>query len=89
MEVTFDPAKDAINIAKHGLSLAEASRLDWQTALVWPDVRQDYGEPRQAALAVMENRVYFVAFVDCADGRRIISLRKANRREVMHYAGND
>jgi uncharacterized DUF497 family protein len=38
---------------------------------------------------VLEDRVYFVAFVDRADGRRIISLRKANEREVRRYAEND
>jgi uncharacterized DUF497 family protein len=85
MEITYDPAKDAANIAKHSVSLAEASLLDWGTALVWPDARKDYGEPRQAALAVLVDRVYFVAFVDRADGRRVISLRKANQREFDRY----
>lgn len=66
MEITYGPAKDAANIAKHGVSLAEASRLDWGTALGWPDVRKHYGELRQAALAVLVDRVYFVAFVDRA-----------------------
>jgi uncharacterized DUF497 family protein len=89
MEIVFDPAKDALNRAKHGISLAEASRLDWETALFWADTRQNYGEERQAALAVLEDRVYFVVFVERADGRRIISLRKANVREVRYYAAND
>lgn len=48
-------------------------------------LRKDYGEPRQAALAVLVDRVYFVAFVDRADGRRVISLRKANQREFDRY----
>ncbi|MDR6126060.1 uncharacterized DUF497 family protein [Sphingomonas sp. SORGH_AS802] len=34
MEVTFDPAKDAANIAKHGLSLADAAGFDLANALV-------------------------------------------------------
>jgi len=29
MQIEFDPAKDEGNQAKHGVSLAEASRLDW------------------------------------------------------------
>ena len=44
MNVTFDPAKNAANIAKHGVSLAMASELDWESALLWPDKRRDYGE---------------------------------------------
>jgi uncharacterized DUF497 family protein len=32
--------------------------------------------------------LYYVAFVDRGDVRRIISLRRANRREVKHYVQN-
>ncbi len=86
MKIAFDPAKDAANIAKHGVSLADASRLDWARALVWVDERRDYGEVRQCALAPFGERLFFVAFVDRADGRRIISLRKANQREFDEHA---
>jgi uncharacterized DUF497 family protein len=57
--------------------------------MVWMDGRKDYGETRQCALALIEQRLYFVAFVDRGDRRRAISLRKANIREVTHYAKND
>ena len=90
MELTYDPTKDAANVDKHGVSLALAAELEWDSALIWPDTRQSYGEPRQSALALLGSRVYFLAFVDRAEGnqirRRIISLRKANNREKMDYA---
>jgi len=86
MDIPFDPAKDAVNRAKHGVSLAMATELEWNTAVVWLDARRDYGEPRMSALALCGGRLFFVAFVDRANGRRIISLRKANNREKMHYA---
>jgi len=89
MEIIHDPTKDAANQAKHGVSLALAARLEWDSALIWPDARHNYGEARQSALALLGERVYFVAFVDRADGRRVISLRKANDREVRDYAAND
>ena len=63
MNITFDPAKDAANVAKHGVSLSLAVGFDWATALVWRDTRKDYGELRQSALVMMEDRVFFVAFV--------------------------
>lgn len=85
MRIEFDPAKDATNQDKHGLSLAMASRLDWDLALVWADDRYAYGELRMIALAPDTGILYYVAFVDRDDARRIISLRKANRREVKHY----
>lgn len=88
MQIEFDPAKDGTNTTKHGVSLALASHLEWGSALVWIDSRNSYGEARQSALGFIGERVYFVAFVDRADVRRIISLRKANDREVMHYAAN-
>ncbi len=34
MRIEFDPAKDTANQIKHGLSLAMASELDWEAALV-------------------------------------------------------
>lgn len=86
MRIDFDPDKDAGNLNKHGLSLALAVELEWESALVWIDDRQKYGEMRMIALAPKTGIVYFVAFVDRGTLRRIISLRRANRREVKHYA---
>jgi uncharacterized DUF497 family protein len=81
----FDPDKDAINLSKHGLSLAAAAGLSWDAALVWVDDRADYGEVRMVALAPIGDILLFVTFVDRETVRRIISLRRANRREVNHY----
>ena len=85
MRVEFDPAKDESNRAKHGVSLAVASELDWEAALVWVDDRFEYEEVRMIALAPKTDVLYYVAFVDRGEARRIISLRRANRREVKHY----
>ena len=85
MNTTFDPAKEAANLAKHGVSLAEAARLDWGMALVSLDDRHAYGELRQVALAPMNGRLWVVVFTDRPEGRRVISLRKANLREYRRY----
>ena len=85
MQIDFDPGKDATNLSKHGLSLAAAAELSWDAALVWIDNRADYGEVRMVALAPIGDILCFVAFVDRESTRRIISLRRANRREVNHY----
>jgi uncharacterized DUF497 family protein len=89
MRIEFDAAKDASNQEKHGLSLALAAALDWDEALVWVDERFAYGELRMIALAPETGVLYYVAFVERGDARRIISLRKANRREVKHYVQSD
>lgn len=85
MQIEFDPDKDVSNRSKHGVSLALASELDWEAALVWVDERFEYGEARMIALAPNTGILYYVAFVDRGEARRIISLRRANRREVKHY----
>jgi uncharacterized protein len=88
MEIEFDPDKDASNQAKHGVSLALAAKLEWDAALVWEDTRYEYDEWRMIALAPEINVLYYVAFVDRGDVRRIISLRPATRREVKYYVEN-
>jgi len=85
MRIEFDPAKDAANRTKHGVPLALAGGLDWEAALVWVDDRFGYNEARMIALAPQAEILYYVAFVDRGEVRRIISLRRANRREVKHY----
>ena len=85
MRIEFDPAKDEANLAKHGVSLTLAAELDWEAALVWFDARFEYDELRMIALAPKTEILYYVAFVDRGQARRIISLRRANRREVKHY----
>ena len=88
MRIDFDPGKDAANRARHGVSLALARELDWNAALVWVDDRFQYDEVRMIALAPKTNTLYYVAFVDLGNRRRIISLRHATRREVKHYVEN-
>ncbi len=89
MRIEFDPTKDASNRLKHGVSLAMAAELDWNAAWVWVDERFKYNEMRMIALAPKTEILYYVAFVDRGDVRRIVSLRRANRREVKHYVEND
>ena len=55
---------------------------------MWIDARFDYGETRMIALAPKTGTLYYVAFIDRDNTRRIISLRRANRREVNHYVQN-
>ena len=93
MNVTFDPAKGAANLAKHGFSLLDVVGFEWEAALVWPDKRREYDEARMVGLVPVNDRLFCVVFVDRPpeqpNERRIISLRKANKREVKHYANND
>jgi len=93
LQIEFDPKKDAANLARHGVSLALAAALDWDAALVWVDGRFGYDEMRMIALAPESDTLYYAAFVDRIDAqgeetRRIISLRRATRKEVKHFVEN-
>ena len=85
MKLSYDSAKNDSNIQKHGLSLAEARLLEWDTALEWIDGRKNYGEERRIALVLMKQRLYCIVYVELKVGIRVISLRKANIREVEKY----
>lgn len=88
MSIQFDQAKDAKNTQKHGVSVAVAAAagFEWMDAVTWPDQRQDYGEERIAGIGYIGDRLFYVVFVVRGEERRIISLRKANQREVKRYA---
>lgn len=85
MEITFDQAKDKSNQHKHGVSLSLAHEIDWPEVMARPDTRRDYGEVREIGYAVIDDRLYCVVFTQRADTMHIISLRKANSREVRDY----
>jgi uncharacterized DUF497 family protein len=51
LRIVFDPAKDVSNTVKHGISLVEAARIEWDDAVTWLDTRHDYGEARMCAIA--------------------------------------
>lgn len=86
MDIVFDPLKSVRNELKHGVLLTAADDLEWDTALVIKDKRYGYGENRMIGIGYIGNRLYVVVFVDRGNVRRIISLRKANLREVKRYA---
>ena len=84
-----DPEKERRNLAERGLSLDLAEQLDWSTALIWEDTRRDYGEPRYCVLGFIGDRLYSVVFTPRNGAPRVISLRKANKREVVRYEKAD
>jgi uncharacterized DUF497 family protein len=86
MNITFDPSKDARNIAKHGVSLVDASGFEWNEAVTWQDQRQEYGECRMIGLGYIGIRLFFIVFVDRGENLWVIRLRKSNSKEVNHYA---
>ena len=85
MDIDFDPAKNQSNIQQRGLSFERVAYFDFETALFSMDERFDYGEIRYRALGFIDGRLYALVFVETSEGIRVISFRKANKREVNGY----
>lgn len=81
-----DEAKRLSTLQTHGIDFANADRLDFATALIRPDTRHDYGEPRFRALAMLDGRLHTVVFTPRDGVLRLISLRYANAREHRRWA---
>ncbi|EKF17086.1 BrnT family toxin [Nitratireductor pacificus] len=84
----WDEQKAETNRAKHGVSFDLAAHFEFATALVVEDDRRDYGETRFVALGFIGSRIHHMSFTERAGAIRVISLRKANRREQSFYEEN-
>lgn len=84
MEIEFDPAKDAANLAKHGLSLADFSGFDTHPAVLVDD-RFDYGEIRYRALGRIDGVGHCLVYTITDTAMRLISFRRAHEKEIRHY----
>ena len=85
MEFDWDEEKDVANRAKHGVGLGDAVRLEWEEGQFRPDRRFNYGEERQEVLANLNGRLCSCIYTMRGHVFRVISLRKANRREQRRY----
>jgi uncharacterized DUF497 family protein len=85
MAITFDPEKSAKNVAERGLSFELVEKLEWDTAYVKEDIRKDYGETRLQVLAFLDDRLYAAVVTPRGEDLRVISFRKANKKEVKLY----
>jgi uncharacterized protein len=86
---SHDPEKNARNIAERGLSFERVAELDWDTAVIVEDTRRDYGEPRLRVMGRLDGRLHAVVVTPRGEDLRVISLRRANRREVRRYGKED
>ncbi len=86
MEFEWDPAKDAANLAKHGVRFAQAARvLADPRRLERVDRRRDYGEERRQTIGAVDGRVLLVAYTLRGGRIRLISARRAHDHEERAY----
>ena len=89
MDFEWDDAKNTACFVRRGFDFAYAVRafLD-PNRIVAQDHRQDYGEDRYRLLGMIDGRVFVVVYTMRGLAIRIISVRKANRKEVGDYEHN-
>lgn len=88
-EFEWDDAKADSNLQKHGVSF-EAARLVFEDvfSVEEPDTSLDYGEERLLLIGMAKGELLTVVYTE-RDGRiRIISARKAIKREQHGYYQN-
>ena len=85
MEITFDPLKNTRNIRDRGLSFERAIDFDFESATFDADKRKDYGEDRITAIGLLRGLPHVLIFTMRGEVMRVISFRKANKREVNRY----
>jgi uncharacterized protein len=82
----WSKTKARSNHAKHGVSFDLAKRVFKDPfALEFLDDRQDYGEDRFLIIGRVDGHVLFVAYAEPGDAVRIISARRATKREQDAY----
>ncbi len=81
MDIDFDPVKDRINQEKHGIGFDRVEDFDFDTAVFEVDPRH-YTETRYRAIGWIGDRLYMLVYTIRSGRIRVISLRKANKREV-------
>lgn len=83
MKIDYDPAKNQRNIVERGLSFDRAAQFNFTTAIFRKDTRCDYNEVRNIAVGYLDARLHIMCFVETEHGIRVISFRKANKREAI------
>ena len=85
MIIEFDPAKSEKNRQSRGLPFSMAHDFDWKTAQYAEDVRHEYSERRFIAVGWLFEHLHVLCFTPISGGVRIISFRRANKREIQRH----
>ncbi len=88
MNITYDAAKNRKNLVERGLSFDLVVDIDWNSAIIIEDTRKNYGERRFRVLGFIGARLHIAVITPRNDAIHVISLRKANNREVKEHGNN-
>lgn len=83
----WDENKNIINRGKHKIDFADAIQVFFDDRRITRhDNRNDYGEDRYQVIGMAYERVLFVVYTERNENTiRVISARKANKKERLAY----
>jgi uncharacterized DUF497 family protein len=84
-KITFDPAKRERTLRERGLDFLDAGLVFEGETFTFDDDRRDYGERRRVTVGFLAGRMVMVVWVRRARTRHVVSMRKANEREIKAY----
>jgi uncharacterized protein len=85
MRLSFDPAKNARNIAERSLPFELVADIDWESAVIVDDIRKNYGELRRQVYGLIGQRLHVAVITYRDDAVHVISFREANGKEAAWY----
>jgi uncharacterized DUF497 family protein len=87
MRFEWDPKKEILNLAKHGISFDEGSTVfDDFEAVIFDDPKHSASEHREIIIGTSSlKRLLLVSYTTRGKNIRIISVRSANKKERMKY----
>lgn len=85
MKFEWDENKRLSNLQKHSIDFGDAPLLFNDEAIIVEDRRKNYGEKRYRLINFLRAELVILIFTRRNDTVRVISLRKANKRERETY----
>jgi len=83
---TWDEPKRLRNLKVHGLDFIGCETVFDGPVVTWEDVREAYGEQRINLLGWLNGIVVQMTYTERGDEPHVISIRKAKKHEIKHYA---
>lgn len=86
MTLTWDEQKRQKTLQERELDFSDALEVFTQPHLKIIDDRMDYGEQRFIVVGFLKKRMLILVYTPRGETKHIISMRKANEREIKKYS---
>jgi uncharacterized DUF497 family protein len=89
MQFEWSDSKHAKTLRERGIGFDDGVRIFAGRVVIWEDSRRDYGEERFRAVGETEGVVLHVVYTLRGEVVRIISVRRANRKETAAWRSHE